>query len=106
MIRSEVSELVKLGAFPPSRGVDLVIIKRQQELLQRITPPVSDDEARELVKLFGPDDYYGLAWTVLHLVEAAPQWPLADCLTGRSNEWIDRLRARVGKKGKLNGDEG
>ncbi|MDB6032726.1 MAG: hypothetical protein JWM16_3064, partial [Verrucomicrobiales bacterium] len=33
-----------------------------------------------LVKVFGPDDYYGLAWSLLHLIESAPGWPLADCL--------------------------
>lgn len=99
MIRSEVSELAKMGAFPSSKCVDLVLIKRQQGILERITPPISDAEARELVKLFGPDDYYGLAWTVLHLVEGAPNWPLADCLTNRSNEWIDRLKERVTRKG-------
>ena len=99
MIRSEVSELVRLGGFPSSKGVDLALIKRQQELLQSITPPISDAEARELIKLFGPDDYYGLAWTVLHLVEGTPNWPLADCLTSRSNEWVDRLRDRVTRKG-------
>jgi len=99
MIRSEISELVRLGAFPSSKGVDLALIKRQQQLLQLITLPISDAEARELVKLFGPDDYYGLAWTVLHLVEGSPNWPLADCLTSPSNEWIDRLRERVRRKG-------
>ncbi len=99
MIRSAVGELVRLGAFPSSKGADLLLIKRQEELLHRIRPPISDAEARELVKLFGPDDYYGLAWTVLHLVEGAPNWPLADCLTSRSSEWIDRLRERVARKG-------
>jgi hypothetical protein len=95
MVRSDVIELVRLGGFPPSKGVDLGLITRQQEFLQRITPPITDEEARELVKLFGPDDYYGLAWTVLHLVESAPNWPLADCLADHSNEWINRLRARA-----------
>jgi hypothetical protein len=97
MVRSEVGELMKMGVFSSSQGVDLALIKRQQELLQRITPPVSDAEAWELVKLFGPDDYYGLAWTVLHLIEGAPHWPLRDCLSG-SNEWINRLRERLERK--------
>jgi hypothetical protein len=95
MIRSDVDELVKLGAFPSSKGVDLALIKQQQELLERITPPISNAEARELVKLFGPDDYYGLAWTILHLIEGAPNWPLPECLTNSSNEWIRRLKDRA-----------
>ena len=99
MLRPAICDLAKMGVFPPSKGVDHALVKRRQELLQRITPPVSDDEARELVKLFGPDDYYGLAWTVLYLIEGAPHWPLADCLSGDSNEWIARLKDRLGRKG-------
>ncbi len=71
------------------------MLKRQQQLLDSITPPVSDEEARELIKVFGPDDYYGLAWTVLHLAEKAPGWPSEDCLTDTENEWVTTLRNRV-----------
>ena len=74
---------------------DPEVIQQQERLLASIRPPVSDDEARELLKVFGPDDYFGLAWTVLHLVEGAPNWPLEDCLSGSSNEWIVTLRERA-----------
>jgi hypothetical protein len=95
MIRKEVSDLMGLGSFPASKQVDLAVIDRQESLLASITPPVSDDEARELVKLFGPDDYFGGAWTLIHLVESAPNWPLEDCLRDGSNEWILRLKSRL-----------
>lgn len=98
MIRPEVGELVELGAFPASKGADLNLIKRQQELLKCVTPPISDAEARALVKLFGPDDYYGLSWTLLHLIEGAPNWPLTDCLMNPANEWVNRLSERVARK--------
>jgi hypothetical protein len=98
MTRPEVSELVRLGSFPASRDVVPETIGRQEQLLSKITPPVTDDEARELIKLFGPDDYFGAAWTVLHLIESAPHWPLADCLSG-SGEWVVQLRGRLARKG-------
>jgi hypothetical protein len=98
MIRAEVAELVGFGRFPASVDVDTSVIERQQNLLQRIVPPVSDTEARELVRLFGPDDYYGLAWTLVHLVEGAPHWPLVGCLLDASNEWIMRLKTRAAKR--------
>lgn len=60
-IRPQVEQLLKLGPFPPSQGVDMGKIKAQQELLEAIKPPISDEEAKQLVNLFGPDDYYGLA---------------------------------------------
>ena len=95
MIRPEVRALIELGPFPPSETVDLRLIERQQALLNRIAAPVTDDEAKELIKLFGPDDYFGGAWTVLHLVESAPGWPLWDSLSNDSNDWILRLKQRA-----------
>ena len=97
MIRTEISDLVRLGPFPASQDVGLDVIARQQALLARIVAPVSDAEARELITIFGPDDYFGGAWTVLHLVESSPGWPLADCLSDTSNEWIVRLKERVAR---------
>lgn len=101
MIRSQVHELAKLGSFPSSQEVDLDLIRKQEQLLSSIERPVSNDEARELIKLFGPDDYYGLIWTVPHLVETAPGWPLTDCLTDNSNEWIATLKLRIANKQRL-----
>jgi hypothetical protein len=101
MIRSEVSQLVRLGPFPSSRAVDPDLIQRQEYLLMTIEPPVSDAEARKLIKLFGPDDYFGLAWKLLHLIEKAPNWPLEDCLSDTSNEWIAMLKDRSERKKEL-----
>jgi hypothetical protein len=100
MVRPEVEQLVMLGSFPASCIADVVTIKRQEELLQRIIPPITDEEAVQLVKLFGPDDYFGGAWTLLHLVETAPHWPIEDCLAKTSGEWISRLRDRASRAGK------
>lgn len=94
IIRPQIAQLVKLGPFPPSQDVDLGRIKAQQELLEAIKSPVSEHEAKQLVTLFGPDDYYGLAWTLLHLVESTPRWPIQECLSNTKNEWINRLIAR------------
>jgi hypothetical protein len=47
-------------------------MERQEELLRSIVSPVTDDEARALITLLGPDDYFGGAWTVVHLFESAP----------------------------------
>ncbi|SRR6266404_2964537 len=99
MIRPEVKDLVSLGPFRDSSEADDDLMRKQEELLKSIKPPVSDQEAKELVRLFGPDDYFGGAWTVLHLVESAPGWPITECLTDTSNEWINRLKARATRAG-------
>jgi hypothetical protein len=58
MIRPEITELVKLGPFPTSKDAQPATIEQHQDWLHRVKPPVTDAEARELVKLFGSDDYF------------------------------------------------
>ena len=95
-MRTEMVELCKQGAFPHSAASSVEQVETYERLLGSITPPVTDDEARELVKLFGPDDYYGLAWTLIHLTESSPSWPIKDCLKEDSNQLIAILQNRIG----------
>jgi hypothetical protein len=99
-MRRQIEELKQMGPLPVAKGADVALLRRYQQLLDSVAKPVSDEEARVLVGLFGPDDCFGLAWTVLHLVETAPGWPLADCLNG-SNEWVETLRQRSVRGGRL-----
>ena len=94
-MRKEVQELVNMGPLPDCETVADAQLKTYESLLSRVIPPVSNEEARGLVRLFGPDDCYGLAWTLLHLIESAPGWPLHDCLKETGNEWTERLRLRA-----------
>ena len=100
-MRDVVRELMALGAFPPSVGANLDQIQRLQDLLSRITPPLADDEARALVALFGPDDYFGLAWTLLHLIETASSAVVDGLPPSSDNEWIERLRRSAARKRQL-----
>lgn len=34
------------------------------------------------------DTAYELNWTILHLVKAAPSWPIWTALTDQSQEWV------------------
>ena len=95
-MRQEVQELASLGPFPDCETAEEEQLKRYETLLSRMTTPVSDAEARCLVRLFGPDDCYGLAWTLLHLIETAPGWPLLDCL--QDHPWHERLRRRAERR--------
>jgi hypothetical protein len=94
--QSAVLELEKLGRLPCSSSPDIEIIEKFQSLLTQVRKPVSDDDARILVQLFGPDDCFGLAWTLLHLIETSYGWPLQDCLKG-SSEWVKLLGQRVNR---------
>ena len=92
-MRQEIRELSKLGPLP-SEGIDTDadLVDLYANLLSKIAKPVTDEEAKVLVELFGSDDCYGLAWTLVHLIETAPNWPLAECLQDTENQWIRHLR--------------
>ena len=95
MIRDRVERLADLGSLPDEEAATEEQLEAFQALLENVVPPISNEEAGRLVGLFGPDECYGLAWTLLHLIETAPQWPLMDCLEDTQNEWIFRLRSRA-----------
>ena len=95
MIRPEVQQLVNLGPFPASSDVDEQDIDRRSAILISITPPVNREEALALLTCFGPDEAFGLAWTLLHLIETVPgSLPIASEPAASENEWIRRLWAR------------
>lgn len=98
MLRQEVQELVALGPLPTEEDAEAEQVDRYTDLLEQVTRPATDEETRALVGLFGPDGIdscYGVAWTLLHLIETAPGWPLEDRLQNDDNEWVQYLRLRV-----------
>jgi len=100
-MRDAIHDLLSLGRFPPSASVDPDRIRRQQDLLSRISPPLEDDEAKALISLFGPDDYFGLAWTLLHLIETASVAVTDSLPPASDNEWIERLKRSATRKAQL-----
>lgn len=100
-IRKEIEEMNALGPLPSEDSRDVELMKKYDKLYRSITPPVTDEEARILVKLFGPDGGYGMASSLMHLIETSPGWPLKDCLGDLDNEWIVELRNRAIRGGRL-----
>jgi len=98
MVRNEVEELSRMGP-PPSEEESIrnpsPILEKYQQLLQSIEKPVTDEEASVLTGIFGIDGCFGMGWTLLHLIETAPNWPIEECLDNSGNEWIDMLRDRA-----------
>ncbi|ADV62992.1 hypothetical protein Isop_2418 [Isosphaera pallida ATCC 43644] len=96
-MRPEIHQLVGKGRLPSSTS-SIPIIEEWQTALEKIKPPLSDEEAVALSKLFpnSEDECFGLAWTLVHLVETAPSWPIQACLQDKSNPWIVRLRQAAG----------
>jgi hypothetical protein len=94
-MQSAIETLVGLGPLPSSATATVPAVQMFEEQLSRVQTPISNKEACALVGLFGPDDCFGLAWTLLHLIETSPGWPIKGALDGLEGEWIDRLRERA-----------
>jgi hypothetical protein len=98
-MREEVKALVALGQFPPEQGATPGVVERHQLALEAIARPVSDDEACALVNVFGPDDCFGLAWSLLHLIETAPGWPIKIAIAEAKPLWAEELKDRCVRGG-------
>jgi hypothetical protein len=102
-LRPEVQRLVETGPLPDDDSIDEDPdrLDRFTEAVRALPEPLTDEEARALVPCFGPDDGYGVHWSLVHKIETAPGWPLLDALDGGSdNEWVQLLlqRARRGAR--------
>jgi hypothetical protein len=100
-VRAEIEALNFLGPLPSEKTTDAEHLRKYGELIRAIDRPVTDEEARVLIELFGPDGCFGLASSIMHLIETAPGWPLEDCLHDPNNEWKVELRDRAVRGGLL-----
>lgn len=103
-IRREVQDLVNAGPFPSEEATEEEVTETQC-LLEQITRPVSDEEAQVLTTIFGPDDCFGLSWTLLHLIETAPGAQTARYTVNADNMWVELLNSRVDFARKLAEDQ-
>jgi hypothetical protein len=105
-MRKEVTELEKMGALPHFQLIldnpeGEALLKKYEELITSIQPPVTDDEARVLVGVLGPGDCFGVEWALIHLIETAPGWPLEDCLVDTDSQGVESLKQRVENSRRL-----
>ena len=98
-MREAVQAFVALGPLPAEQGATAEMLELHELAIKAIVSPVSDEEARQLVRSFGPDDCFGLAWSLLHLVEKAPGWPLRDAIAHAHPAWTEELRMRCVRGG-------
>ena len=100
-VRPAVAELVALGRMPTDEQADTEPVRadRWEALVGVVSTSgdVTDDEVSALVGLLPEDDSdsYGVAWTLVHVIESAPGWPLQDALERADGPWADVLRQRL-----------
>lgn len=93
-MRPKVQTFVADGPLPEWDASEEEI-ERRVEQLEAIPKPVTGEEACALVACFGPDDCYGVAWTLLHLIETGSAPVLTTDPGPHSNEWHQRLYNRA-----------
>jgi hypothetical protein len=99
-MQQAVSALLNIA---PKLTSDLVgpRMDKAVELLDALSHPLTPDDISALVSLLPPDgdDACGLNWTILHAVEASPDWPIWDLLGEGQSEWIDTFIIRLKNAG-------
>src|SRR4051812_34941462 len=91
-IRPEVQRLVDLGPFPASSDLEPEEVDHRLSLINQIARPVTQEEATALLTCFGPDDLFGVAWELLHLIETVPgDAPPNTKPDDSANEWVRRI---------------
>jgi hypothetical protein len=74
--------------------------RQYEEAVEALPPDPTAEEAVALVELLPPDDStaFGLAWSILHAIEASSAWPVWEALDDHS-VWVRRLRERASAPG-------
>lgn len=96
-IRDELREFIRFGPLSSeddnSEDGDEAF-DEMERVLHAIEKPVTDEETQLLAECFGDDNCFGLAWTLLHLVESASSSVVTSEPPEGSNMWIARLWTR------------
>jgi hypothetical protein len=96
-MRTSVINLVSLGRLPEERTAAVPQLQAFEAALKAIERPVTDEEAMSLLQVLPSteESCFGLAWSVLHLIETAPGWPLKEAELQRSNPWVASMLERA-----------
>jgi hypothetical protein len=94
-VRQAFQDLVSLGPLPANDALDAQFAQRYEEAIESLPPTPTAEEAAALVDLLPSDEgtAFGLAWSIVHVIEASPAWPVPKALDDR-NVWVTRLRER------------
>lgn len=93
VMREAVIAFAAPGPFPSEQGL---FGRRRGVVSQRLGPSLDRSKMKTLAS--GPkflnDDCFGAAWSLLHLIETAPGWPLQDAIAQAHPCWAEALRKR------------
>ncbi len=70
-MQDAVPNFVRLGPLPGSSAATEEVLAKRVTALNAISFPITDEESLVLAECFGPDECFGVAGTLLQLVETA-----------------------------------
>jgi hypothetical protein len=78
-------------------NLDAEQITDVQRSIETMARPLSADDISALISALSAagDTAFGLNWSILNLVETAPEWPLWDMLRDEGNDWVHCFRQRL-----------
>jgi hypothetical protein len=95
-MQKPIKYLLQLGPMPDSQNVSIERVYDYELAISGIKKSITDQEAMVLLTIFGPDDFYGLSWSLVHIIETSPSWPMEHLLSHTDlREGIYTLRARM-----------
>ena len=89
-----VDELVKMGRLPSSDQADEGYLESFQALLGEVDGDLDKCDSIRLLQLLGPDDCFGLAWSIVHIVENCSEWPFLFEIPDIDPGWMSVLEER------------
>jgi hypothetical protein len=96
-MRSSVANLIALGQLPEEAAAEVSQLQAFESAINEISKPISDEEALALLAVFptGEGSCFGLAWSVLHLIESAPGWPCQEARLHQASPWVRSMLERA-----------
>ena len=91
-----VDKLVDVGRLPASDRVDKDYLESFQALLREIDGDLDKSDSIRILQLLGPDDCFGLAWSIVHIAENCSEWPFFSEMSGVDPGWVRILEERSG----------
>ena len=82
-------------------SLDQASLEVAEGLLDQLVSPLSEEEVWALLSVLpaNGDTAFGLNWTILHSIEAAPSWPIWAALNDQSHGWVAILLIRLNNAG-------
>jgi hypothetical protein len=104
-MRPEFRKLVELGQLPADDGLEEDAAQLYVDGVDALRDVPTAEEVHALIRILPPDDStaFGLAWSVLHAIEASPAWPIWSELDDR-NWWVSHMRERCERGGLASPD--